>query len=335
MKHRFNQKYESDDRELLLGVYKRLLFKPAFALLPKWVPPNAISIFGVACAVGAVLSAWLATHGHPRFYLLIVVQFYAYIIADNIDGPQARRTNRCGASGELLDHGLDGISSGCMLVAAGLILHMSPLWFFALAALGALGFVTVMWEQYRTGTLIIPKISGTEGVTIVSGLALIAFFGHEPAWLHFETVTFNAAGGVLIFVLCAYIAAIIPPCVRVVRAGQSITPLWSTFLGVALCGGYLLVGSGGLMPAVICSLFAGCVSARLIIYRQNGEEGHPTQPSDWLMFAPLVPAILFPNMLSPNIWAGMGALIATYLSFDLLFSNVLRVHRESGYTQAA
>ena len=57
--------YRSDDRELLLGFYKWLLWRWMIPLIPRWITPNAITIFGAVCSVLAVITAVLAALAIP------------------------------------------------------------------------------------------------------------------------------------------------------------------------------------------------------------------------------------------------------------------------------
>ena len=96
-----------------------------------------------------------------------------YLTCDNVDGPHARRSGQTSTLGEFLDHGLDGVASGAVLLTSAAILRMDGIWYLLLVLLGAIGFAMPFWEQFRTGVLVIPEISSTEGITTVVVLDLL------------------------------------------------------------------------------------------------------------------------------------------------------------------
>lgn len=100
------------------------------------------------------------------------------LTADNVDGPHARRTGRSSPLGEFLDHGLDGLGVASCLLATAFMLQLDGVMMATLCAMAGLGFTAVFWEQFWTGVSIIPKVSTTEGVTLLAVcLMVIAFTG--------------------------------------------------------------------------------------------------------------------------------------------------------------
>jgi ethanolaminephosphotransferase len=71
-----------------------------FGFLCNIVPHVFISVL-----YGSDLSGQLA----PWFYIFIGVAYFAYLVADNTDGKQARRTGTSSPMGMLLDHGMDSV----------------------------------------------------------------------------------------------------------------------------------------------------------------------------------------------------------------------------------
>jgi len=45
----------------------------------------------------------------PWFYIFAGVAYFVYLVADNTDGKQARRTGTSSPMGMLLDHGMDSV----------------------------------------------------------------------------------------------------------------------------------------------------------------------------------------------------------------------------------
>ena len=74
------------------------------SLIPKAVHPNAISLFGAACAY---FTSFLV-----QVQLLRAAAFFytLYMVADNLDGLHARCTKQTSAFGHALDHFVDGLA---------------------------------------------------------------------------------------------------------------------------------------------------------------------------------------------------------------------------------
>lgn len=321
-------KYEVDDRELLLGMYRKLLFDPALAMVPSGVPPNAITIFGVLCSVLSVFAALGAvTTGQPALYLASALCMLTYLTCDNVDGPHARRTGRTSALGEFLDHGLDGVASGAALLTAATILRMDGIWFLLLALLGAIGFAMPFWEQFRTGVLVIPELSSTEGITMVVVLDLLLYFAGEPPWLRFSTQDLNLTTGVLLFGLGCYAVAIWFPIRRVSRSGRRVREL---LLPMLLGSGsilYVVAGAAPLLPAVMVSLLGADMVCRMITSRHYKARGRLISALDWTMLIPAGPALLAPQLWTADGWAALGALIATLRYAHTLIVGGARMRR--------
>src|SRR5262249_39798396 len=150
--------------------------------LPRQLKPNTITLFGEGCAVAAALATYFAARGRPALYPLGAVLLLLYMTADNIDGPHARNTGQTSVLGEFLDHGLDGLASGAVLLGSALVLRLEGPAMALLAAVGAAGFLATFWAQYRTGILVAPQLSAMEGVTAAALFQLAVFALGEPSW---------------------------------------------------------------------------------------------------------------------------------------------------------
>ena len=318
-------RYQSEDRELLFGFYNRLLFKPILAITPRWINPNSVTIFAVLCSLAGAVTAYFAVNGHPAMYLVSAALVYAYLIADNIDGPLARVSGQTSTIGELLDHGCDAVTAGAMLIAGGMILHIEASWFFALSALGAMAFAVVMWEQFLTGLLIIPTVSGTEGVTLVGIVCMVGFFG-DPSWLRLDTSTFNLSMVMLIILLCGYGWSVVDPLNRLRKANLRFRLLWVPLAVIASFASFVLLGANGFVPAVVINLYAARVCCRMIVHRHTGTNPPLWTVSDGLSWLPLMAATIFPDLWHINGWAALSAVIAAglYLQTMLWGVGVLR-----------
>lgn len=283
--------YAVDDQSLLLPVYKRLLWDRITPRIPARVTPNTLTIIGQALGVVAAVACAIATHGVPILYVVSAFAMLASLTLDNVDGAHARRTGQCSRRGELLDHGLDGITSTCVLLVTGLVLQMSGALLAVFTAVGALTFAAVFWEQFRTGALSIPKIGPTEGVTAVAiAEVLVAVLG-EPTWLRFswDRVT---VGTVLVgLVVVVHAVAVVPPFVRARKAGANPLELVPLFAVVAAELVFVARGADAMIAASAMGLACAHTTCHFIVVRQGGV-GAPVVPLS--LYAALAPAAVLP-----------------------------------------
>lgn len=306
--------YRVDDQELLLGFYKKLLWDRITPHIPAAVTPNTLTVIGqtlavlsaVACA-GAV--SFDGSNGHPILYLVSVVCMLTYLTLDNVDGAHARRTGQCSPLGEFLDHGLDGLASGSILIVTGLVLHLDGVMMALVCTLGALGFAALFWEQFRTGLLVIPKISTTEGITVlVIWMSLVAMFG-EPAWLQWSTDHVTPGTVVVCLVILAYAVASVPPFVRAAKAGAKGWEMAPFFALAAVQVGFAPLGAHGIIPAITTGLMAANLTCRMIVLRHRAEPGTLLPMALYVAALPFVVALALPNVWTPNGWAAISAAI--------------------------
>jgi len=305
--------YKVDDQELLLGFYKAALWNRLVPRIPASIAPNTITIVGQVMALLAIPAAYFATMGTPILYVISALLLLGYLTADNVDGPHARRTGQASPLGEFLDHGLDGIASGSVILIAGLILRTAPVPMALLGVLGAVGFIMVFWEQFRTGLLVIPKVSSTEGVTFVMVIELILFFAHDPSWLQFSMTEFNLATGIILATLIGYAAAMAPP---IVRASQAGTKPWELIPVFALAGSYVVfpaLGGEPIIPTIAVGVFGADVVCRMIVMRHQGRDGRLLSPLHLLMLGPALGAIAAPDAWTVTGWSSLTLIITVAL----------------------
>ncbi len=158
-------------------------------VLPRWIAPNLLTILSFLFNFITFLMILIETKfdfdrrlsrlclGMKSFSHLI------YIILDNADGKQARRTKTSSPLGLLLDHGLDAlittiIAFNCSFMGSSGNNSLSSFFlFFGLYW----GYYICNYEEYRTGKMVLGKINGPdEGNYIVFLSAFISFiFGPE------------------------------------------------------------------------------------------------------------------------------------------------------------
>jgi len=306
------EEYRADDRALLLGLYQKLLWDRLLPALPRSLRPNTITLVGETCAVLAPVATWGAVQGRPWLYGVSALLLFAYVTADNLDGQHARRTGQTSALGEFLDHGLDGLASGAVLLCSALAVRIDGLVLVAMVALGSLGFGSVFWAQHRTGLLVTPRISAMEGVTGASLLQLAVLVLGDPPWMHFVPGRLGVAS-VLLGVLCVcYLYAIASPVLRARREGARLGELALPVGVVAAAPGYVVAGAGGLAPAILAALVVAAVVCRMIVLRGRGDRRSIASP---VLVVPLVPLVLAwfdVAPAEPMAWAGAGLAFALY-----------------------
>lgn len=314
--------YKVDDQELLLGFYKAVLWNRMVPRIPRAITPNTITIVGQIMGLLAVVFAWLAVSGHPVGYLLSALSLLTYLTFDNIDGAHARRTGRCSPLGEFLDHGLDGVASGAVLLTTGLVLRVDPIPLVLLCVLGAVGFSMVFWEQYRTGHLVIPKVSSTEGVTFLILIQLALLIFGDPATLNFSESGFNVAHAIVVIVLVGYAAALAPP---IVRAAQHGVRPWE-LIPLALVAGsfavYPVMGGHPIIPAVAVGMLGADVVCRMIVKRHRRQWSAITSRLHVLVVLPAIGAVAAPNAWTVNGWSALALIIVSALYSRTLFRGV-------------
>jgi phosphatidylglycerophosphate synthase len=98
---------------------------------------------------------------------------FFYSTLDNMDGKQARRTGSSSPLGLLFDHGCDAVNAG-LIGFLSLALHLGSgphtwttlaLWIIPTSA-----FFVNTWEEFHTGTLVLPIVNGAnEGLLLAFG----------------------------------------------------------------------------------------------------------------------------------------------------------------------
>ncbi|MFO0744306.1 MAG: CDP-alcohol phosphatidyltransferase family protein [Myxococcota bacterium] len=298
--------YRVEDHELLLGFYKKLCWDRLVPRIPASITPNTLTIIGQVLAVLGAVACGAATFGYPILYLVSAILFLAYLTFDNIDGPHARRTGQTSPLGEFLDHGLDGMASASLLVATAFMLQLDGMMMALLCAMAAFGFAIVFWEQFRTGLLVIPKVSTTEGVTLLAlCLTAIAIAG-EPTWMRFSLSDITPGTILVLAVIIGYLAACVPPIVRAWRKGVRPWELVPVVALVSVQVGFAALGATAVIPAAAAGLIGADVTCRIIVLRHRGASGPVLSPLSWLATVPLVIAAAAPNAWTPNGWAGIS-----------------------------
>ena len=116
----------------------------------------------------------------PDWTLLISAYLYmAWLILDNIDGKQARRTQSSSALGLLFDHQVDALNVTITTTYFANLL-MAPQYALIYWFIGALPFYFTTWEATYTGSLQFPFISAASDGCLFFGLLAFVFYWQGP-----------------------------------------------------------------------------------------------------------------------------------------------------------
>jgi len=213
--------YTVSDRSLLLPFYKKRIVEPSLRLVPRGLDPNAITHAGHLLNLAGTVTLLVASRAiaaGARWPLLVAVAtLQLYNWCDNADGAQARRTGRCSALGELLDHGLDMLNTTYIAFAAAIAIGAPPLWWTALALVVPAACATTYWEQAETGHFNLGILNQVESVMVLTLIMLATAFGGVELWdrVHLGPITLRHA--LMGFVVVQSSAGMLHNVWRVVR----------------------------------------------------------------------------------------------------------------------
>ena len=107
--------YVSVDRSLLTPGFKKYIAGPCLRIIPYSLHPNLITIFSFFFTFIALTLSYLFPQ-QVWAHLLMGLLIFLYLLGDHLDGMQAKRRGGGTALGEYLDHFLDSITNGLLLV---------------------------------------------------------------------------------------------------------------------------------------------------------------------------------------------------------------------------
>jgi ethanolaminephosphotransferase len=182
-------KYFGSDHSLLYKhIYSPMSQFLVDKVIPTWLAPNVITLIGFAATLLPHIILWIAypesfAGNVPAWmcYMAALGQFL-YIIFDNADGKQARKTGSSSPLGLLFDHGCDAVNT---FVAGATLLTVVQFGNSLNAMIAYLivivPFYMATWEEYYTDHLSLPIINGpNEGITgVISLFILSGVFGNQ------------------------------------------------------------------------------------------------------------------------------------------------------------
>jgi ethanolaminephosphotransferase len=178
-------------------------------IIPLWLAPNLITILSFVFNLLALLlicyETGLSLDVRVSNYAMLFKAFshIAYLILDNADGKQARRTKTSSPLGLLLDHGLDAITTAIVGYNCSLMIMLgnnSISSYFLFLGL-FFGYFIANYEEYRTGKMILGLINGPDDGNIFVCLVAIFSFLFGPEKFHLEIYGFRLAD-IFVFGVC-------------------------------------------------------------------------------------------------------------------------------------
>ena len=178
--------YQSAQDSILRPHYQRWVWNPLLGHIPGSVSPNTLTAISTLCCSLSFLLAAVA-NTYPLAMVAASALVFGYLSLDNMDGAHARATGQSSRLGEFLDHWLDTLNNGFVVLGACLAVGLSPLFPLRVLAAGPLAFFSVQLELQHTGVFRMGRVADIEGNTAVSLLYLMVailgpdFFNQAPA----------------------------------------------------------------------------------------------------------------------------------------------------------
>ncbi|KAN0018171.1 hypothetical protein ACTFIV_002801 [Dictyostelium citrinum] len=173
---------------------------------PKNLAPNLITAIGLFCNFLGLFSVFyfigfnenvggnkptLEDDSSVRWvYLFAGMMIFIYMMMDNIDGKQARRTKTSSPLGELFDHGCDSLCTGLLPLIVGISMGIRS-WEILIAFMAAtIPFYLAHWEEYFTHHLVLGALNGPTEAECMAILFcfLTGIFGQ---WIWFIKIDFS------------------------------------------------------------------------------------------------------------------------------------------------
>lgn len=160
-------KYSGEDRSITYRYVLAPLYTRLVEYVPLWVAPNTLTLVGFSFPIIAhlllIYYAPTLEHDAPRgAYLFSALSMLVYMVLDNLDGKQARRTSSSSPLGHLFDHGCDALNvtvSGITLIAC-VRLWPPVLPVILMHSLGHIMFYGAALEEFYTKRMILRELNG-------------------------------------------------------------------------------------------------------------------------------------------------------------------------------
>jgi len=313
--------YVCIEKSVLYPWLKKFLWAPAMPLVPRDLAPNSMTLIGNGMAWLAFIILLVMDPANRLLFLIPAFLNFMYLSLDNMDGMQARRSQRSSPLGEFLDHWADSFISTMMVFGFGIATRLEP--WILLTGMGMVGgaFFATFWEQRHARRLVFGHFGSVEALIAIQLFFIhMAIFGIEPlsgtpriAGYSISSATFALVG------LCSGVAIL----GSMWRVGRQ----WSDFLPQVLV--YATVGlwyAFGELPLVVAgflfmltnSFFGGAMVMAKVL-------ADKPRKHDFVLYGLLAAgaAICFAFGLSP-IWQGLAAMPALFYMAARLVADFLR-----------
>ncbi|EGG24790.1 CDP-alcohol phosphatidyltransferase [Cavenderia fasciculata] len=145
---------------------------------------NFVALYLVSTLIGSVVDSKdgpLDDSNYRWVHFAAAFLIWFYMMMDNIDGKQARRTKTSSPLGELFDHGCDSFTVGLATSVVGLSVGLTLWEIFFVFILSTIPFYLAHWEEYFTHHLILGMLNGpTEAeCAIILFCCLTGIYGQQ------------------------------------------------------------------------------------------------------------------------------------------------------------
>ena len=165
-----NFKYKSSDDSIMYNKCMSPCLNYFVNFLPKRLAPNLITFVSLCFNIFAAIISFndgkfdFSHELKPSTCFIIGIFQLIYLLLDNIDGKQARRTGNSTPFGMLMDHGCDvftNIFTAYNLSKLALVGN-DDLYSFSIFFGLILGFYMMTFEEYKLGEMHFPPINGSD-----------------------------------------------------------------------------------------------------------------------------------------------------------------------------
>ncbi|KYQ93428.1 CDP-alcohol phosphatidyltransferase [Tieghemostelium lacteum] len=181
------------------SIMYRFVISPACDKLvnyfPRFLAPNLITAIGLFCNflglyiivqyIGVNKSTDTPIDDSECRWVHFFAGFmiFIYMMLDNIDGKQARRTKTSSPLGELFDHGCDSFTVGIAPLIVGCSVGINVWQLVIVFMFSSIPFYLAHWEEYFTHHLVLGMLNGpTEAECVIITLCTLTGFVGQAFW---------------------------------------------------------------------------------------------------------------------------------------------------------
>ena len=300
--------------------YQRWIWDPLLEIIPESWSPNSLTLLSTfCCAISFFLAALF--NNSTLAMLAAAVLVFAYVSLDNMDGAHARRTQQSSRLGEFLDHWLDTLNNGFVVLGACMAVGLEPLLTLLVFSAATMAFFGVQLELRYTGVFRMGRIADIEGNTAVSGLyIMVALFGNG---FFFGEIFSGGPTIATLIGLGVMGQALVTLGTAAGRLRDHISDFFPILLCLALLIAWLIQGSFSPTGILVIAFFVNPVfTSRPILFRLLGRS---TLTADWVALG----AVALGGLASAYIggiaagWAVVLVMVGLTLSHALTTISVL------------